>query len=269
MYTIYDIRYSIWATSWKEDGGKVPTTNALQRIDVSLSLKDRAYAAIKEAILTLRLEPGAPLVETDLATSLGISKTPVRDALQELEREGFVTRVPFTGTYVTQVTTQDVAEIFQLRAVLEGLAARLAAESFTDEELNLIAQDLDAAEMALAQGDLVLCSERGRNLHRAIIDKASNERLSVIIHNLDDHLQRFRVMSDQIGGRLDTSCQEHRRILQALYERDSDAAEEAIRDHLFSVLEGLSSFKESTGRGQTQGLAIPAPRGEERRKGER
>jgi DNA-binding GntR family transcriptional regulator len=227
----------------------VPKTNALQRIDSSPSLKDRAYAAIKDAILTLKLEPGAPLVESDLATSLGISKTPVRDALQELEREGFVTRVPFSGTYVTEVTAKDITEIFQLRAVLEGLASHLAAQSFTDEELDQIAQDLDAAEIALEQGDLLLCSARGRNLHRAIIDKANNERLVVIIHNLDDHLQRFRVMSDQISGRLDKSGQEHRRILQALYERDSAAAEEAVRDHLFSVLEGLSTSKESAGSG--------------------
>lgn len=229
----------------------MPETNALQRIDTALSLKDRAYEVIKDAILTLRLEPGAPLVESDLATTLGISKTPVRDALQALEREGFVARVPFKGTYVTEVTVKDIAEVFQLRAVLEGLAARLAAQALTSEELDQLAQDLDAAEVALEQGDLILCSEKGRNLHRAIIDRASNQRLGVIIHNLDDHVQRFRVMSDQIGGRLDISCQEHRRILHALHERDSDAAEEAIRDHLFSVLNGLSSLKEPAGSGQT------------------
>jgi DNA-binding GntR family transcriptional regulator len=225
----------------------VSTTSTLPRIDASLSLKDRAYAAIKEAILTLKLEPGAPLVEGDLAASLGISKTPVRDALQELEREGFVTRVPFTGTYVTEVTVKDIREIFQLRAVLEGLAAQLAATSFSDEELDRIAQDLDAAEIALEQGNLPLCSARGSTLHRAIIDNASNERLLGIIHNLDDHLQRFRAMSDQIGGRLDISCQEHRQILQTLYERDPAAAEKAVRDHLSSVLVDLSSSKESTG----------------------
>ena len=239
----------IQANSPKEGGVQVPTTHALPRIDASLSLKDRAYAAIKEAILTLQLEPGAPLVESDLAASLGISKTPVRDALQELEREGFVARVPFTGTYVTEVTAKDISEIFQLRAVLEGLAAQLAATAFTDEELDRIAEDLDAAESALQQGNLPLCSARGRSLHRAIIDKANNERLVGIIHNLDDHLQRFRVMSDQISGRLDISCQEHRRILQALYERDPVAAEKAVRAHLSSVLEDLSSSKDSAGSG--------------------
>lgn len=221
----------------------------LGKIDTSLSLKDKAYAAIKDAILTLTLEPGTPVVESDLAERLGISKTPVRDALQELEREGFVARIPFTGTYVTDVTTTDIIEVFQLRAVLEGLAARLAAQLFTDAELDQLAGDLSAAEAALEQGDLVLCSEKNRQLHHAIIDKAGNERLRLIIHNLDDHIRRFRVLSDQIRGQLDASVQEHRRILNALYEHDPAAAEEAMREHLFSVLQDLSTSTESAGGG--------------------
>ncbi|MBI4757519.1 MAG: GntR family transcriptional regulator, partial [Chloroflexi bacterium] len=102
-------------------------TFQLARVEGPLSLKDKAYAAIKDAILSLQLKPGEPLVETELAEQLGISKTPVRDALQHLERGGFVTRVLFKGTYVTEVTLKDLKEVFQLRAVLEGLAARLAA----------------------------------------------------------------------------------------------------------------------------------------------
>jgi DNA-binding GntR family transcriptional regulator len=221
----------------------------LEKVDTQFSLKDRAYGAIKEAILTLSLEPGTALVESDLAAQLGISKTPVRDALQELEREGFVARVPFTGTYVTDLTAKDVIEIFQLRAVLEGLAARLATPTFTAEELDQLAQNLDAAEAALAAGDLALCSEKSRRLHRAIIVRADNERLLQIIGNLDDHVQRLRIMSDRITGRLGTSLQEHHRILQALYSRDPDAAEAAIRDHLFSVLQDLATSKEPAGTG--------------------
>jgi DNA-binding GntR family transcriptional regulator len=224
-------------------------TNVLRKVDASLSLKDKAYAAIKEAILALELEPGTPLVETDLARQLGISKTPVRDALQELEREGFVIRVPFKGTYVTDVTLKDMQEVFQLRAVLEGLAARLVAQFFTDAELEQLAEVLAAAEAALAQGDLALCSEQGRKIHRTIIDKADNERLILIMRNLDDHIRRFRVLSDRINGRLGRSVREHRRVLEALYKRDADAAEEAVRGHLFSVLQDLSTSGELANEG--------------------
>jgi DNA-binding GntR family transcriptional regulator len=220
-----------------------------EKVDSLLSLKDRAYRAIKEAILTLSLEPGTALVESDLAAQLGISKTPVRDALQELEREGFVARVPFKGTYVTDLTAQDVSEIFQLRAVLEGLAARLATPVFTAEELAQLTQNLDDAEAALAAGDLALCSEKSRSLHQAIIAHAGNERLRQIIRNLDDHVQRLRIMSDRITGRLSISLQEHRRVLETLYARDPAAAEAAIRDHLFSVLQDLATSKEPAGAG--------------------
>jgi DNA-binding GntR family transcriptional regulator len=212
----------------------------LGKVDTTPSLKHKAYASIKDAILTLKLEPGAALVEGDLAQQLGISKTPVRDALQELEREGFVTRILFKGTYVTDVTMRDMTEVFQLRAVLEGLAAYLAAPHFSQQNLDQLGRDLSAAEAALAKGDLALCSELGQAIHMAIIDRAGNDRLAWIIHNLDDHLRRFRILSDRIIGRLNKSVQEHRRVLAGLQHGDPAEAELAMRDHLFSVLRDLS-----------------------------
>jgi len=219
----------------------------LPRVAEPVSLKDKAYRAIKSAILSLKLRPGDPLVESDLAQQLGISKTPVRDALLELEQEGFVTKVLFKGTYVTEVTLKDVREIFQLRAVLEGLAARLATPLFSSQELDLIAENLAVAEAALAEGNLDLCSVRGKGLHDVIINKADNQRMTLIIRNLDDHVQRFRLLSDQISGRLNKSVKEHRRVLEALRQRDPVAAEQAMRDHLFSVLQDLSAPEEPIG----------------------
>jgi DNA-binding GntR family transcriptional regulator len=170
---------------------------------------------------------------------LGISKTPVRAALEELEREGFVTRILFKGTYVTEVTIKDLTEVFQLRAVLEGLAARVATPLFSPDELDHIDRHLTSAEAALAGGNLALCSKQGKLLHDAIIDKADNSRLTLIIRNLDDHVQRFRAISDQISGRLNKSVKEHRRILDALRRQDPDEAEHAMRGHLHSVLQDL------------------------------
>jgi DNA-binding GntR family transcriptional regulator len=217
--------------------------HTLERVDKSLRLKDKAYAAIKDAILSVRFEPGMPLIETDLAQQLGISKTPIRDALQDLEREGFVTRILYKGTQVTDVSIKDIVEVFQLRTVLEGLAARLAAPLFSDQELDQLGEYLTTAEAALLDGNLLLCSEVGRKLHFAIIDKSEvdNSRLAPIIRNLEDHVHRFRILSDRIIGRLEISVVEHRRILDALYQRDPLAAEQAMRDHLSSVLDSLSA----------------------------
>lgn len=221
-------------------------TFQLPKVAEPVSLKDKAYNAIKGAILSLKLKPGDPLVESDLAQQLGISKTPVRDALLELEREGFVTKVLFKGTYVTEITLKDVREVFQLRAVLEGLAARLAAPFFSAEEVEKGEKIIAAAEAALAEGDIALCSECGKRFHRLIINKADNQRLQTIILNLDDHLQRFRLLSDQINGRLNKSLKEHRKVLEALQGRDPIAAEEAMRGHLSSVLQDLSEEGEDT-----------------------
>jgi DNA-binding GntR family transcriptional regulator len=205
------------------------------------SLKDRAYSSIKNAILTLNVKPGTALVETDLAREMGVSKTPVRDALLALEQEGFVIRVPFKGTYVTQISQTDLVEIFQLRAVLEGLAAHQATRLLSQKELDEIDYNLAGSEAALAQGDVALCSELGQTVHRAIIDKSENCRLVAITRNLDDHLRRFRAMSDRLSGRLDKSIREHRQILAALRQQDPEAAERAMRAHLFSVLEDLQA----------------------------
>lgn len=219
----------------------MPASYQLEKVSAPLSLKDRAYAAIKEAILSLRLQPGTPLVETELARQLGISKTPVRDALQELEREGLVTRILFKGTYVTEVSARDAEEIFQLRAVLEGLAARLATPRLTPEDLARARQLLDAADEARQQGDLSLCSRLGAQFHRLIIEKSTNQRLFPILDNLEDHTRRLRMLSDRIYGRLEKSSGEHRRILEALEQGNPLAAEQAVRDHLHSVLHDLSS----------------------------
>jgi len=204
------------------------------------SLKDQAYQAIKDAILAVKLKPGEALVESELAEQLGVSKTPVRDALLELEREGLVTKILFKGTYVSEVTERDVREIFELRAVLEGLAARLAAPLLSEEELERAEELLAAQEEALSEGKIELASQLGKQFHDMIIQKADNRRLVPILRNLDDHLQRFRLLSDQISGRLNKSVKEHRRVLLALKEKDPGVAEEMVRAHLHSVLVDLS-----------------------------
>lgn len=219
---------------------RAPSPLELERVTAPVSLKDQAYLAIKGAILTLRLKPGQALVEGDLADQLGISKTPVRTALHELEREGLVHRILYKGTYVAEVNLKDVQEIFELRAVLEGLAARLAAPAFQDSEIAAAWEILRLMEEAVVAGDRDLASQRGQQFHEIILQKADNQRLQVIVHNLDDHLQRYRLLSDQIKGRLEKSLGEHKRTLEALEQRDPDLSEAMIKSHLHSVLEALA-----------------------------
>jgi DNA-binding GntR family transcriptional regulator len=204
------------------------------------TLADRVYATIKEAILDLKLKPGNLLLEDELARQLGTSKTPVRGALLALERDGLVVKVPYKGTYVSEVSLQDAIEIFELRAVLEGLAARLAARSFSPRDLDAAEKLLDLADEARARGDFDGASDLGAQFHRSIHQRADNSRLMPILEKLEEQLRRLRHLSDRVAGRLDKSSREHRLILAALRAGDPVQAESAMRQHLESVIQDFS-----------------------------
>jgi len=204
-----------------------------------LSLKDQAYRAIKEAILSFQFKPGDPLVESDLASQLGISKTPVRDALFELEKEGLVTKILFKGTYVSDVSPEDVKQIFEVRAVLEGLAARLAVLNWSSQDTEAARNLLDQQEAAAREGNNTLSSQMNKQVHELVINRANNRLLTSMLRNLDDHLRRYRTLSSYQKGRLVKSVEEHQQVIQALDEMDAARAETLMRAHLRSVLDDL------------------------------
>lgn len=227
----------------------------LPNIRLGLTLTERVHATIKAAILELKLKPGSPLVEDELAHQLGTSKTPIRDALLVLEHDGLVTKIPYKGTYVADISLKDAREIFELRAVLEGLAARLAAQSFSPQELDEAEKLLAAADEARARGDLDAASEYGAQFHRAIHEHADNRRLIPLLENLEVQLARLRRMSDQLQGRLEKSGQEHRQILDGLRSGDPARAEQAMRQHLESVLRDFSLSDDQPATDQNAKLA--------------
>ncbi len=204
------------------------------------SLKEHAYRRIKEAILSFELKPGELLVESELGERLGTSKTPVRDALTELRREGLVVKIPYSGTFVSIITARDICEIIEIRAVLEGLAARLATPLLSELELDELEQLIHSELDALADGNIELASQCNGKFHSLVIRKVPNQRLVSIVENFEDQLQRFRTLSSQLKDRLRKSAEEHRTVLAAFRERDAWKAEQAFRDHLLSVLEDLS-----------------------------
>ena len=215
-------------------------TFKLPAVQNGLTLTERVYATIKEAILELELPPGSSLVEDELARQLETSKTPVRDALLALERDGLVTKIPYKGTYVSGVSQKDITEIFELRAVLEGLAARLATRSFSPKELDEADKLLDAADEARNRGDAESSSKYGAAFHAIVHRRAENRLLIPILDKLEEQLRRLRHLSDQLSGRLEKSGRQHREILAALRTGDPVRAEAAMRNHLESVLADLS-----------------------------
>ncbi|MGE5541599.1 MAG: GntR family transcriptional regulator [Bacillota bacterium] len=209
---------------------------SLEPLQVNLPLAERAYQSLKAAILSLSLKPGQPLVETALAQQLCISKTPVRDALRKLEKEGLVVFYPYKGFYVAPVSRDDICEVYYLRRLLEGAAAREAAKTLSEEQLAEGEHLLELAEEALERGDEAACCELGNEFHRFIVQGVHNRRLEALLDNLSELQGRFSRLVFGIPGRMEKSTAEHRRILEALRKGDGREAEEAVYAHIDSFL---------------------------------
>ncbi|MGB0388008.1 MAG: GntR family transcriptional regulator [Ardenticatenaceae bacterium] len=208
------------------------------------SLQDLAYGILKEAILTLQLKPGDGVSHRQLAAQLQISETPIRDALRDLEQEGFVKRIPHKGTFITEIDPADIKESFQIRASLEQLAVQLAIPNLTPADIDEMRRFLQLAQCAMIEGKREECSAYGAQFHQRFINRSNNKRLIAILSNLDDHLARFRRVSDLIEGRLDKSQVEHQRVFDAICKQDVEEAGKAIYAHLQSVMQDMQSTKE-------------------------
>ena len=197
---------------------------------------DWVYEEVRQAIIELRLQPGEPLREATMAEQLGVSKTPVREALARLEQEGLVETTSFKGAVVSGYSPQDLQEIYELRELLEGAAVRAAAatasretvahlESLVIESRELRTRDdLEGLAVLLGAFDLV------------IYDQVVNERIRALIENLKAHLARIGRLTEEIPGRVKASVEEHAAIVDAIAAHDADGAERAMRAHIRSVL---------------------------------
>jgi DNA-binding GntR family transcriptional regulator len=156
-----------------------------------------------------------------------------------LEKEGLVNRVPYKGTYVSDINNQDMANIFRIRIVLEGLAIHLATNVLSEADFQKMQELIGDHAEALKRGDVKGVSRINTEFHNIIVNCCSNPRLQQMLHNLDDHLKRYRLLSISQGGRSEKSVPEHQAILDALRTRDPKRAEEAMQLHLTSAMQDL------------------------------
>ena len=197
-------------------------------------LREIVFESMRDAILNGVLKPGERLMEIQLAEELGVSRTPVREAIRKLELENFVVMIPRKGAYVAGVSLKDVADVFEIRSALEGLAAGLAAERVTDEELEQMEQALlfrgNEAEISLEQ---IVKSDT--DFHALVYRASRNERLIQILENLREQIQRFRSTSLAVPGRNKLAIEEHRMIVEALRNHDSEAAQSLAMAHIVTA----------------------------------
>jgi DNA-binding GntR family transcriptional regulator len=195
------------------------------------TMQEIAYDAIRDGILAGRYGPGQRLIADDLAKELGASRMPVREALHRLEVAGLVTITPHRGAVVSELSENECVEIYHIRAVLDGLATRLAAPHLSRADHTRLAALLEEMEAGVKTEDLQRVLNVNREFHALIWIAARAPRLRDLLENLYDASQRFRNISVLIPGRLDQITCEHRLIAEALARGDATAAERYANEH--------------------------------------
>lgn len=195
-------------------------------------LREIVFETLRKAILEGTLKPGERLMEVQLAEDMGVSRTPVREAIRKLELEGLVLMIPRKGAYVSGISSKDIADVFEVRASLEALAAGLAAERITDQELEELNNFMVQVTINAKVGDIEKVVQSDTNFHEQIYHASRNNRLVQIINNLRDQIQRFRSASLSHPGRIKETLQEHKNLLEAISDRDIETARILAQEHI-------------------------------------
>ncbi|HEY0187499.1 MAG TPA: GntR family transcriptional regulator [Cellulomonas sp.] len=204
-----------------------------------LQVKEVVYRRLVRAIVELELRPGQQLRERQLAEQMGVSKTPIREALVRLEKEGLVTVAPYRGAIVRGYTQGDVREIYELRELLEGWCARTAAMRMADGDESDLRGNVRESRQALDDGEPERLPALFDEFDRILARPAAGHRIGDLLVELTLHLERLGNLTVGVPGRLDASVRQHEAILHAITTRDPAGAEAACREHIRSVYADL------------------------------
>jgi DNA-binding GntR family transcriptional regulator len=216
---------------------------AVAPLDDTSTFADRAYTALRDVIVSLNVydEPGdVRLDERQLAQDLGISRTPVREAMAQLEREGFVRSVPRRGIYVVRKTKREVIEMITAWAALESMAARLITLNATGEEIATLRAMFSRFDNGEIHARLDEYSEVNIQFHQAIIRMSHNTVLIHLAENLFAHMRMIRRKTIGEDDRATRSIRDHMNIIQALEARETDRAEDLVRQHALGLAEHVA-----------------------------
>jgi DNA-binding GntR family transcriptional regulator len=194
------------------------------------SLRERIVVRLREAIITGDLAAKTRLMEPELARQLGVSRTPLREAIRQLEVEGFLTTIPRVGTFVSEVSARDVEDTYAIRAVLEGLAARQAAENPDPAKASTFRAIL--VELEQKSFDYRVYHEAAGRFHDVIFALSQNQRLRAMYQSLTYQVTRFRSLSLAVGQRPKVSVREHQQIAAAILSGRGEEAERLMRAHI-------------------------------------
>jgi DNA-binding GntR family transcriptional regulator len=218
---------------------------AMAPIDATPSFKHKAYTALKNAIVAMdiyRSRADVRLDERKLAQDFGISRTPVREAMAQLESEGFVRLVPRRGIYVVRKTKREVIEMITVWAALESMAARLITQAATDDQIGGLRKMFTTFASGKVRANLDEYSEVNIEFHQSIIKLSGNRVLIDLAENLFTHMRMIRRKTIVEKDRADRSMRDHMNIIEALEARSTDRAEELVRDHALGLADHVARF---------------------------
>lgn len=197
-----------------------------------LPLRDVVFNTLRKAILTGELKPGERLMEIHLANRLGVSRTPIREAIRKLELEGLVTMIPRRGAEVAQITEKSLKDVLEVRRALDALCAELACDRISDGEKEKLRQACKEFEQATRTGDATTIAAADVAFHDIIVEATGNKRLIQLINNLSEQMYRYRFeyIKDESGH--DNLVSEHRMIYESIIRQDKVKAAEAAKLHI-------------------------------------
>ncbi|MBR5058989.1 MAG: GntR family transcriptional regulator [Clostridiales bacterium] len=212
------------------------------------SLRIRVFNTLENQIINGELVPGDALNEIKLSKELGVSRTPIREALRQLELEGLVENVPNKGCVVIGISEKDIEDIYAIRVRMEGLAARWSALHISDEDKNRLNEILDLQEFYLQKEDYDRIWKLDTEFHSIIYKAADSRPLQNMLTSFHNYVRRARGFSMKAEGRSVKTVAEHRKIVDAICAGDADAAEAAMTSHILKALENLKENLKKSGK---------------------
>lgn len=211
-----------------------PLKLALQPINATLSLRDQAYAMLRQAIADADIYQSREEIRLDervLSETLGVSRTPVREAMTLLEQEGFLRMVPRRGIYIVRKSKREIVEMIQMWAALESMAARIATTNATDAEIAKLRHMFDSFRDSTPAEHIAEYSDANIAFHQAIVELSKSQLILDTIKNIFVHVRAIRRMTISQSDRASRSIVDHLRIIEALEKRDTELAEKLVRQH--------------------------------------
>lgn len=199
-----------------------------------MSRKEDAYNYIKNEVVSGRLKPGMPIRENDISEALKMSRTPIREALRDLEAEGVVTIYASHGTFVSSLTAYDVEEIFELRSLLESWSLGRGIHRFTEQELDELEKVMKDADQSGEWSDIHAAD---LYLHNMIVEKSGSKRLATFMKNLNTQIERISVSSSTDPKRKKETYEEHMAIIGSIRSKDLKKSQALLKKHLKLVSE--------------------------------